>query len=179
MSTLELRSLRTHPMPAWSSQYGEILAEAASVCLDSQGHPSGVTMDVVGVRKAQYSISYSPVPESVARSWADIPYAVEHGAYGITALLIQELTGLTILERSRKGTGFDLWLGLASDKSSLFDKKARLEVSGILNEDHSNSIQSRVNRKLRQIALSGNQATHYVSVVEFGHPRSHLEKKEG
>jgi hypothetical protein len=44
-------------------------------------------------------------------------------------LLMRALTGYTVIERSRKGTGFDWWLGT---EDNLFQGKVRLEVSGIL-----------------------------------------------
>jgi hypothetical protein len=78
------------------------------------------------------------------------------------------LTGLTILERSRKGTGFDWWLG---NDDNLFQKKARLEVSGILHGS-TRRINSRVQARLRQTGQSDDLAlTAYVVVVEFGTPR--------
>ncbi|MEC4819430.1 MAG: hypothetical protein SAK29_40100 [Scytonema sp. PMC 1069.18] len=64
---------------------------------------------------------------------ADTEVATEYGAYGIAALLMPYLTGLTVIERSIKGKslGFDFWLGSIDDPNTLFQRKARLEVSGI------------------------------------------------
>jgi hypothetical protein len=33
------------------------------------------------------------------------------GAVGVAVLLSKQLTGFTVIQRSRKGTGFDYWLG--------------------------------------------------------------------
>ena len=73
------------------------------------------------------------------------------------------LTKLTIIERSvkRKGFGFDFWLNSIDEKDILFQRKARLEVSGIRQGSES-IIQSRVNMKLKQISqtiLLTNSAT--------------------
>jgi hypothetical protein len=43
--------------------------------------------------------------------------------------MLRSLAGLTVLERSRKGTGFDWWL---ASQDNLFQAAARLEVSGIM-----------------------------------------------
>ncbi len=79
------------------------------------------------------------------------------------------------MERSvrGKGFGFDFWIGSANDASTLFQRKARLEVSGIRKGTKS-TIQSRVNMKLKQIAPSDAVAPGYVAVVEFGTPRSRV-----
>jgi hypothetical protein len=47
-------------------------------------------------------------------------------------MLIRQLTQFTVIERSRKGTGFDYWLGSEDEAGELpFQNKVRLEVSGI------------------------------------------------
>ena len=50
-------------------------------------------------------------------------------AVGVAILLAKSELGYSVMERSRKGTGFDYWIG---DETELpFDRKARLEISGI------------------------------------------------
>jgi len=99
-------------------------------------------------------------------------------AYGIAALLMPYLTGLTVIERSIKGTsfGFDFWLGSIDDPNSLFQRKARLEVSGIRRGSES-IIKSRVKMKLEQISPSDTLSPGYVCVVEFGTPRTRIVEK--
>jgi hypothetical protein len=94
------------------------------------------------------------------------------------ALVMPHLTGLTVIERSVKGKGFgfDFWLGSISESEPLFQRKARLEVSGIRQGSES-TLQSRVNIKLKQITPSDSVAPGYVSVVEFGTPRSRIVEK--
>ena len=88
------------------------------------------------------------------------------------------LTALTIIERSvkGKGLGFDFWLGSLEDPGTLFQRKARLEVSGI-RQGSDSLIQTRVNIKLEQIRPSDDVAPGYVSVVEFGTPKARIVKK--
>jgi hypothetical protein len=104
--------------------------------------------------------------------------ATEYGAYAIAALLMPYLTDLTVIERSvkGKGLGFDFWLGDISDRDRLFQRKARLEVSGIRRGSES-QIEYRVNIKLKQITPSDLVAPGYVCVVEFGTPHAWIVEK--
>src|ERR1700680_191776 len=73
----------------------------------------------------------------------------------------------TVVERSRKGTGFAWWLGT---EDNLFQGKARLEVSGIL-RGTTRRINSRIKARIGQTRQSDNLAlTAYVVVVGFGTP---------
>jgi hypothetical protein len=60
--------------------------------------------------------------------------ASEYGAYGVAITLALELTETAQVERSAKGTGIDYWLGDGRDERGIFQRTARLEVSGILRE---------------------------------------------
>ena len=88
------------------------------------------------------------------------------------------LTNLTVIERSVKGKGFgfDFWLGSIDDINTLFQRKARLEVSGI-RKGSETLIQSRVNMKLRQMSPSDTVAPGYIAVVEFGIPQARIVEK--
>lgn len=65
---------------------------------------------------------------------------------------------------------------IADDSDTLFQRKARLEVSGIRKGSEA-IIQSRVNMKLKQIAPSDSVAPGYVAVVEFGTPKTRIVEK--
>ncbi len=88
------------------------------------------------------------------------------------------LTLLTIIERSIKGKdfGFDFWLGSIDEPDILFQRKARLEVSGI-RKSSERIVQSRVKMKLEQISPSDTLSPGYVCVVEFGTPRTRIVEK--
>ncbi len=82
-------------------------------------------------------------------------------------------TGQVVVERSRKGTGFDYWFG-ERDDDDLFQNKIRFECSGILNGDEA-VISARVRQKLDQVSASRVTKTPaYVSVVEFSEPRARV-----
>jgi hypothetical protein len=92
----------------------------------------------------------------------------------VAILLIRALTGYTVIERSRKGTGFDWWLGA---EDNLFQGKARLEVSGIL-RGTTRRIDSRIKARMGQTRQSDQLALMaYVVVVEFGTPRAKVVQR--
>ncbi|MDX2098874.1 MAG: hypothetical protein SFW36_13950, partial [Leptolyngbyaceae cyanobacterium bins.59] len=102
----------------------------------------------------------------------------EQAAYGIAFLLILQLTNLTVIERARKGTGFDYWLGAQNASAPLpFQRMARLEVSGI-RKGNRGQIQARVKQKMEQTRVSDAQGLPaYIIVVEFSQPISIISAK--
>lgn len=98
--------------------------------------------------------------------------ATERGACGIAILLAKEVTGKVVVERSKKGLGFDYWLGKDDNDELTFE--ARLEVSGIL-LGSSSDIHARVKQKKAQVVPSNHLAPGYVAVVEFSKPTAHMD----
>lgn len=160
-------------MPGLTSACGTSLAEAAAVCLENRTHQSGVGFHLFGMKAERFPLEWLPVDEQNRRCYGDLQEATERGAYGIAILLIQDITGKVVVERSKKGPGFDYWLG-DEDDGSLFAGKARLEVSGILSGNRA-QIQARVNQKKEQIKPSAGLAPGYVAVVEFSAPTACVE----
>jgi hypothetical protein len=162
--------------PGITSRFGAALAEAASVCLDERGHSSPAFMTVHGTLEAKAELSWQSPDDQARRCWADPEVATEYGAYGLATLLVPEISGLTVVERSKKGTGFDYWLGEKGDEGPLFQGKARLEVSGIRTGSDT-AVESRAKQKLRQTQPSDGAVPAIVVVVEFGRPQSLVAKK--
>ena len=167
----DLNYLGSGSIPGVSPSIGAALAEAAGVCLESQGHHHGVEIQARGHIVGDYSVEWPPITEQSRRSWNDDQEATEYGASGIAILLIERETPYSVFERSqKKGTGIDYWLGDASDPKYRFT--ARLEVSGIRSGD-SGRIRARVREKSRQTESAdlehGNMPV-YIVVVEFGAP---------
>lgn len=163
---LDLRALG-QGCPALTPACGTTLCEAAAVCL-GDAHSPGALLDVRGTSHAKYLLEWPPANEQARRTYADPEVATELGACGVAILVLRDQAGLTVVERSRKGTGFDYWLGDGDDE--LFQKKARMEVSGIRKARRS-EVAARVTKKLKQTQRSdalGLKA--YVVVVEFGAP---------
>jgi hypothetical protein len=164
--------------PSWSITFGAVCAEAAAVCLDEQGHSHPVNLRIEGVQSGEIELQWTAADEVTRRFNADQDVATEYGAYGIAALSMPFCTGLTIIERSIKGKGFgfDFWLGSIDEAGGLFQRKARLEVSGIRNGSEA-LLQSRLKIKLKQISPSDTVASGYVTVVEFGTPQARIVEK--
>jgi hypothetical protein len=107
-------------------------------------------------------------------AWNDLEETTEYAAYGIAILLIMEITAFTVIRRSRKGTGFDYWLGKKDDL--LFQDAARLEVSGMLKAEAS-AITARVKQKVQQTVPTDGTLPAYIVVVEFSNPVAHMVQK--
>ena len=163
-------------MPGIESPLGESFAHAASVCLETGRHESGVTMPIEGDIRKSYPVFWEGIDDQVRRSWADLQDATEMGAYGIAALVIVKLTEFTVIERARKGKGFDYWLGPKNKEAELFQNAARMEVSGILIGDEG-EIERRVRAKLAQVKPSPGRHAAFIVVVEFGGPRTKMVRK--
>lgn len=91
--------------------------------------------------------------------------------------LVREILGMSILQRSRKGPGYDYWISPADNKKPYFQDKARLEVSGILCGSRSD-INRRVAAKMQQVAKSDDsKCPAVIAVVEFSKPQSDVSEK--
>ena len=154
-------------MPGLTAAYGTVLAEAASVCLEERGHGSPAALVVDGDLDADFALHQLAVDAQMRRSHEDQERATEHGACGVAILAVRQLTGLTVLRQSRRGTGFDYWLG--PQGAFLFQDAFRLEISGIRRGDEP-SIQDRIRRKIEQTERYPDPAPAIVAVVEFGRP---------
>ena len=161
-------------LPGITPAFGETLAQVGGVCLESQGHGHGVQLRVGGDRSNSYSLKWPPVTEQARRCFNDPDEATEFGAVGVAILLAKSEIGYSVIGRSRRGTGFDYWIGEESELP--FQRKARLEISGI-RKGRNQEVNARVGRKLKQIERSGDTPVAYVIVVEFGTPRAEVRRK--
>lgn len=165
-------------MPGITPQVGAYLAGAATTCLEEENHNPGVAMRVGGdcTHRVEVLWNREGDREHRRRAWNDPEVATEQGAYGIAALLIHALTEYTVVERARKGHGFDYWLGKKESESLLFQHKSRLEVSGIRRGDNL-AVESRVRRKQKQMERSNGPLPGVVVVVEFGTPQARVKTR--
>jgi hypothetical protein len=147
---------------------GAVLVQSAVLCLEGQGHKSGVSLAVEGDFNSTFQLLWSmDVTEAMRRYWNDPNEAAEQGAYAVALLVLRALTGLTVLERSRKGTGFDWWLSL---EDNLFQTAARLEVSGLM-RGSTRRVNARLKERVAQTKRSDTSGlTAFIAVVEFGRP---------
>ena len=153
--------------PALTPAAGLSIAEAASVCLAEQGHPRIFDLMVNSEKEQTYQVERLEVTPQMRRCYNDDAEATEFGACAIAILAVQEMTNLAVIERSRKSTGFDYWLGTSEPLP--FQRKARLEVSGIRMGNKS-MIEVRIGQKVRQVERYPNALPIYIVVVEFSQP---------
>jgi len=163
-------------LPGVSPARGTNHFEAAIVRFYQAGHKPGVILQIKGDFSTSFDVIWAgEVDDQILRSWNDPEETTEFAACGIAFLLILELTDYTVIKRSRKGTGFDYWLGDKDDMETLpFQDKARLEVSGIREEEKESKIRARAKQKLQQSEKSNTHLPAYAVVVEFGIPLSYM-----
>ena len=165
-------------MPGITPIEGANLYENAIVLLHKSGHVSPTKFKVTHTISEDFSLEWNDVfNEQMNRTYQDEQSATERAAVCISALLTVQLTDYTIIERSRKGTGFDYFLGSKADK--FFIPQARLEVSGIAKETEQNLLTTRYRQKVEQTNISDQSSMPaYISVVEFKTPKAIYGKKE-
>lgn len=127
---LDLGALVQGLAPGLTPERGAAMAQAARVCLTESRHPSPCGLTVDGGHSGRLPLVFDQASEAESRSWNDQEEATQQGAYAVAILVMKHLDNLTVLERSRRGTHFDWWLGPA-DGAPLFQEKVHLEVSGI------------------------------------------------
>jgi hypothetical protein len=173
--TMSLTAL-SEGMPGLTPALGQMLAQAAAVCLESRNHQTGVRLQRAGLMVEDLHVEWQLVDDQHRRSYADMPETTEWGACGIAILVVKEVIGKVVIERSIKGTGCDYWLGDNDYDGLPFEGKSRLEVAGILTGTNS-KIESTIKQKKNQMKPSDHLGPGYVAVVEFGTPIACLETK--
>lgn len=169
---LDLRNLDVG-MPGITPALAQSMHEAAAVCLDHNSHVPGALLTINGAIQRTDALDWTPPNTQTINSWADMQEATEKGACGIAALLVRDLTSLTVVERARKKTGFDYWLGPKAVTTPLFQQKKRLEVSGIL-AAAGNSVNQRLNIKVNQVNAVPSPLDALIVIVDFRTPLGHI-----
>lgn len=172
---IRIEDIKRGNIPGVSGGNAFFLCENAVVCLCRQNHQSGVEMTCCGIKEQPEVLEWETVfTDQMDRSYNDQEDATENGAVCISILYALHHTDYTILQRSRKKTGFDYWLGKKGD--IIFQNAARMEVSGIFNGVK--RIDERVRQKLEQVRPSDNTGLEaFISVVEFSQPCIKFVKK--
>ena len=168
-----------HPREPWrlGKVAVQLWAQAAAVCLEEVGHPATVVMTVLGFPQASRVILKAPVvDDAIRRTFRNLKPAAEQGAVAVVAALVHGLTGETFFEQSVERTGIDYWLVDRDDRGPFFQRKSRLEISGILRESSSNSVEYRLRQKRDRLAKYPDQRPAKIAVVEFSAPRTVMEE---
>lgn len=170
--------LDLNDLPREHGDTGTALALAGAICLESQNHSPGVALDVRGNADGtcarSYHLNWTPTASGDDALW-QYNRATEMGAEAVAILLVKNETPYQAIEAAILGTGIDFWLG--EDSDLIFQRKARLEVSGI-RSGNDTAIARRVRDKLTQTNQSDHsQTTAYVIVVEFSQPVAEIRVK--
>ncbi len=158
--------------------FGGYMMECAGYSFMQQNHVSGVRLKVKTDKQDQIFEVYwnTMMSSTLKKTTADSQRTVEFGAMGLAILLTLKLTKYKCFETSSKGSGIDFWLYEEESDDLDFSKGARLEVSGIMKETKVNTVKKRVGVKKKQSTKSqGSNKVAYISVSEFGTPKSAYE----
>lgn len=146
------------------------------ICLNYNNYRTNVLMSVNHKRKDRDAciVWDGEVTEILKKQYGDLVKATDHAACAIALLLLRELTDYTGIEQSSIGTTIDYYLAPQNqDDTLIFNHAARLEVSGILQESKDNTVNDRINSKIRRLKR-GDDLPTIIIVVEFSNPRSRV-----
>jgi hypothetical protein len=157
--------------PGLTLEKAAALVQAAAVCLHENGHRSGVALKVVASPPSAHALEFDAPTAKAKRAHDDLQEATEDGAMAVAIAVVTRVTKHRVVLRSRKGTGFDWWLG---PRAGVFE--ARLEVSGILHGP--GEVNGRVKDKLKQMTpTDAGGLPGYAAVIEFGTPQAAIVEK--
>lgn len=166
MKTLALGAL-SEGMPGLTPGQGTVMAEAATMCLDGEGHPSPVTLSVEGDFNEHFQIDCLTVTDQMRRGYGFDLRTTDLGACGIALNLLTALTDYEVVEEAARGTNFDYWI--APKGAFLFQGSAKLEISGLRHAADAD-VDRRTREKVAQMNRSSHTLPGYVIVVEFSRP---------
>lgn len=173
-SVLDLDSL-AREIPVIFPEAAGFYKHNCMICFDNQGHSSGVSLAV----EREEGNTHLPVlwagavDTHMKKAYADLRKATEYAACAIGLLLVRELTGFTAVEQAMIGTTVDYYLAQqVPDDTLIFNDAPRLETSGILQEEGTNTVDRRVREKLERLKVDALPAI--IAVVEFGCPKSKM-----
>jgi hypothetical protein len=154
-------------------------SEGCIVALEAQGKQTGVKLKVTGDAESEYLLNWKKKVNK--NGWKEPIKFTESGAVAISFFLTRKLTEFNVIEEALIGTGVDYWLGY-DDTHPNFDKlnfiNARVEISGILEEKGTNTLEARVRKKMVQTEQSDStKLPAYVSIIEISTPKDYFAKK--
>src|SRR6266436_5364874 len=129
-----------------SPEYCAFVAAACASKFRQYGHPKPAELLIEGSYNETIRLVWEEPDPRTEGSLGE--KATEFAGEFIGIVLSAKLTEFNVIERSWIGTGFDFWLG--KKKDPLFQRKARLETSGL---DHggNSEIDARCKRKKVQV----------------------------
>lgn len=148
------------------------LKEACIWCMDYCGHKSGDQVKAVHENgNGFHPVVWTETEKNFVKIKESFNFddAIEFGAEAIAFFITTTYTQYERVLRSSTTTGIDYWLGYKSPELDFpFQRAARLEVSGIMEEKGTNTLDRRINAKFKQTKQSDNTSLPvYVVVVVF------------
>ncbi len=164
-----------------SSTYGAFLAEAIAVCLAAAGHKPSVRLKVEGDFEAEFELEWEQkIGSAELSSWRDLKEATEYAAMGLAVLLISALTTYRVFQRNEQGEDADFTMQELSEPNSTpleIVQKAYMEVSGILSESLTNTLNIRISAKTKGLEKRMKPSPPvFIAVVEFSIPKAKIVK---
>jgi hypothetical protein len=156
--------------PNLTSSLVESYGIAAAVCYDKNGFHPEIEHEITGDIQGTITLDWDKLTSIDNNTYNDLQEATEWGATVIAFLLIKQYTNYRVISRSKKGTGYDYFLG--SGTGNLFQDMAKLEVSGILKVTKKNSIEQRKREKMKQAEKYDKELTVFVVVTGFSSKES-------
>lgn len=164
-------------LPDWVQAFSEhqllFYAEACVAALESQGHFSGITIQLEGEFHDKVRVIWRNKSKNVGvkdpRDWAEI------GAIALAFCVVVKFSEYNVIEQSVIGTGFDYWLGYKENVPNQNPDNflnARLEISGML-KGNNRDVATRLRQKIRQTGISDYMnIPAIIVIVEFSTPLS-------
>jgi hypothetical protein len=163
---------------------GSFMCDCAIFSLASQGHSSGVNLEVeTDTEKVSFTLTWEGhISLQMRRTMNDNERTTDYGAMGLAVLLVLQLTCYPHFVVSFKGTGVDFWLfeeEPIDEVVVLSSADALLEVSGIRKESRTNTMTIRHKLKIAQVKSSESSGLDtYIVITEFNKPKSLFVKND-
>ncbi|MEM9884492.1 MAG: hypothetical protein AAF849_01265 [Bacteroidota bacterium] len=155
---------------------GNFFAEAAQVCLELNGHTSGVEIHVEGLYERNIVLEWSKeLDKEKLLSWKDEKEATEYGATAIALLIVLHFGDYEFAERSPQFALGDFYLKSAALENTSSKDEAFLEISGIFKKTAGNTINIRIKQKRKQLKNKPIKNENVlIAVVEFSKPQAKI-----
>ncbi|MEM1325710.1 MAG: hypothetical protein AAGI23_07145 [Bacteroidota bacterium] len=155
---------------------GNFFAEAAQVCLELNGHQSGVEINLQGLYQEKIALEWDrKLDKETFIRWKDEKEATEYGATAIALLLVLHFGGYKFAERSPQFSIGDFYLKDTLLTNNRTNNEAFLEISGIFKTIKGNTVDIRINQKRKQLSKKPiEDETVLIAVVEFSVPKAKI-----
>ena len=154
---------------------GSFMCDCVIYLFASQGHLSGVTLEVeTNDGNLDFVVTWEGgLSLEMERTMNDEERATDYGAMGMALLLVMYLTDYQHFTFARRGTGIDFTLYLKRPTVINQPPDARLEISGIREASRTNTTTTRYKLKVEQVKQSDSMNVPvYIVITEFSTPKS-------